>query len=123
MKSQKFKPPVFTRRPGGKHTEHDAAWLGNVVSAVKDGTPDAHKRLAVAYHGVPPHLQNDLSEPIAARPSVEPGEPHDVPDADVVRKVDSTPFPTTHGHHPPSTSGKVPEKCGACAAVQPVVKR
>jgi hypothetical protein len=81
-RSQKFKAPVFTRRPGGKHTEHDAGWLDSIVSAVKAGTPAALKRLAIAYHGIAPHYQDDLSGPIVARPSVMPTEPQDVPGAD-----------------------------------------
>jgi hypothetical protein len=100
MKSQKFKPPVFTRRAGYKNTDHSAAsgWLAKVIAAVKDGTPAALKRHAIAYHGVPPHMQDDLNAPTEPRPSVAPTEPQDVPDADdMVRTIDATQFPTAAG--------------------------
>jgi hypothetical protein len=96
---QKFKAPVFTHRPGGKNTDHSAAsgWLANVVSAVKTGTPAALKRLTIAYHGVPPHMQ-DLNEPTETRPSVAPTEPQDVPDADdMVRTINAESLPIAAG--------------------------
>jgi hypothetical protein len=111
----KFKPPVMTRRAGFKNTDHSAAsgWHDNVVSAVKAGTPAELKRHPIAYHGNPPHVQDDLSAPIEARPSAIPAEPQDVPGADdQTRKVDPTPYPTTHGHKSPNKSGTVPAKCG-----------
>jgi len=43
MAHQKFNPPVMTRRAGFKRTSHDATWLGDVIAAVKNGTPDALK--------------------------------------------------------------------------------
>jgi hypothetical protein len=117
MKSQKFKPQVFTRRPGGKHTDHSAGWLADVVSAVKTGTPDAHKRLTIAYHGVPPHVQDDLSAPIAARPSVAPTEPQDVPGADdQVRTLAPGNMPIHPGTKGASAGPKVPATCGASSA-------
>lgn len=119
----KFQPPVMTRRGGGKHTEHDAKWIGDVVAAVKSGTPDAIKRLPIAYHGVAPHMQTetDMNEPIAARPSAEPAEPADVPDADdMTRTLDATALPTSHGMKGASAGGKVPATCGASAAPKPI---
>ena len=113
---KKFKPPVMTRRAGFKNTDHSAAsgWLDSVVNAVKAGTAAASHRLAVHYHGNPPHLQNDLSEPIAARPSAEPAEPQDVPDADdMVRKLDATAYPAAHGMRSRTgEGGVVPDKLG-----------
>jgi hypothetical protein len=98
--AKKFKPPVMTRRGGGKHTEHDAKWLGDVTAAVAAGTPNARKAAPVMYHGNPPHTEADLAP--GPRPSVEEREPADVPDADdQTRHVDATPYPTTHGHHKP----------------------
>jgi hypothetical protein len=93
MTHQKFKPPVFTRRAGGKHTEHDAAWLGTVIANVKNGTDAAVKRAApIAYHNIPPH---DGEVPPGPRPSVAPTEPADVPGADdQTRPIDPTPYPT-----------------------------
>jgi hypothetical protein len=127
MNLQKFTAPVFTRRPGGKNTDHSAAsgWLNNIVSAVKAGTPDALKRLSVEYHGVPPHMQ-DVNESVSARPSVAPTEPQDVPDAnDMVRKIDPTPYPTAVGHHSPNlkagTYGTLPQK-GQATSSAPVRK-
>ncbi len=125
MKSQKFKPAVMSRRPGGKHTEHDAAWLADTVSAVKTGTPDAHKRLTIAYHGVPPHTQDDLSAPISARPSAAPTEPQDIPGTDdQVRVIDTgNNVPDAHGMRSRTAAhegGTVPATCGACAAQPPV---
>jgi len=112
-KSKKFSPPVMTRRGGGKNTDHSSAsgWIEKVAQAVKDGTPAEFHGVPIAYHGNPPHVEDATVE---ARPSVEPSEPRDVPDADdQTRKVSSEPYPTTHGHHPPNNSGKVPAKCGA----------
>ena len=122
-RKEKFRVPVFTRRPGGKHTEHDAAWLADTVAAVKTGTPDAHKRLTIAYHGIGPHLQDDLSAPISARPSAAPiTEPADVPNADdQTRHIDPADnVPIAHGHHSPGKSATVPATCGANAAHPPV---
>jgi len=117
MKSQKFKPPVMTRRGGGKHTEHDAKWIGDVVSAVKNGTAAELKRHPISYHGQAPHIEEIAPGP---RPSVAPVEPSDVPGADdQTRKVDPTPYPTTHGHKSPSKSGTVPATCGASGARDP----
>jgi hypothetical protein len=121
MTLQKFKPAVMSRRPGGKHTDHSAGWLADVVSAVKAGTPAALKRLTIAYHGAPPHVQDDLSAPIAARPSAAPTEPQDIPGVDdQVRTVSDTPYPTTFGHHSPTKPAAVPATCGASAAPLPV---
>lgn len=96
MAHQKFNPPVMTRRAGFKRTSHDATWLGDVIAAVKNGTPDALKsRLAIFYHGNPPRMQ-DTNEPTEPRPSAEPlrPEPVDVPGADdQTRHVDATPYP------------------------------
>jgi hypothetical protein len=126
-KSQKFnRPVVMTRRRGFKRTEHDAKWLGDVIGAVKAGTPAELKGLPVAYHGTAPHLQDDLSAPIEARPSVIPAEPQDIPGTDdQVRKVDASPLPTAHGMKAANVggapSGTIPAKLGAPAA-QPVLK-
>ena len=112
-KSSKFKPadPKFTGRGGGKHTTHDAAWIGDVVSAVKAGTPAELKGHAISYHGVAPHDGEIAPGP---RPSVAPVEPCDVPGADdQTRHIDSTPYPTAHGHKSPGNSPKVPATCGA----------
>jgi hypothetical protein len=96
MKNQKFKIPVMTRRAGGKHTEHHAGWLADVIAAVKVGTLGP-KRHAIFYHGVPPHLQ-DPNEPPEPRPASAPLEPVDVPGADdQTRHVDPTPYPTAAG--------------------------
>jgi hypothetical protein len=120
MNLQKFKPAVMNRRPGGK-TPHDAGWLAGVVSAVKNGTAAELKRLSIAYHGVGPHMQDDLSAPIEARPSVEPAEPQDIPNVDdQVRTVDDKPYPTTFGHHSPNKTATVPATNGASAAPLPV---
>jgi hypothetical protein len=126
MNLQKFKPSVFTRRPGGKNTDHSAAsgWLNSVVAAVEAGTPEVLKRLTVAYHGIPPHM--DLDESVAARASVAPTEPQDVPDAnDMVRKIDATPYPTAVGHHNPNLKagiyGSLPQK-GQATSSAPVRK-
>jgi hypothetical protein len=117
--AKKFKPPVMTRRGGGKNTDHSAAsgWIDKVVSAVKAGTPAELKRHPIAYHGNPPHVED---APVEPRPSVAPTEPQDVPGADdMTRKIDPTPYPTTHGHKPRAKSGTVPATCGACAAPTP----
>jgi hypothetical protein len=100
MAHEKFKPPVFTRRAGYKNTDHSAAsgWLAKVVQAVKDGTPAVLKRLPIAYHGVGPHMQDDLNTPPEPRPSVAPSEPQDVPDADdMVRTYSAEQYPTAAG--------------------------
>lgn len=112
--AKKFKPPVMTRRGGFKNTDHSPAsgWIDKVVSAVKAGTPAELKRHPIAYHGNPPHVVEDVAP--GPRPSVEPVEPQDVPGADdQTRKVNPTPYPTTHGHKSPNKSGKVPAQCGA----------
>ena len=89
--SPKFKAPVFNRQPGGKENIHDGGWLARVVNAVKSGTPAALKRLVVAYHSIPPHMQ-DVNEPISARPSVAPAETADVPNADdTTRPISGSP--------------------------------
>jgi hypothetical protein len=114
--SKKFQPPVMTRRGGGKNTDHSAAsgWIEKVAKAVTDGTPAEIHGLPVAYHGRAPHTED---VPVEARPSVEPSEPRDVPDADdMTRKIDATPYPTAHGHKPPNKSGTVPATCGASGA-------
>lgn len=101
MKSQKFKPPVFTRRAGYKNTDHSAAsgWLNKVVANVAAGTPDAIKRLPIAYHGNAPHLQDDLNTPTEPRPSVAPTEPQDIPEVDPseTRRIDATAPPVAAG--------------------------
>jgi hypothetical protein len=119
MAQAKFnRPVVMTRRRGFKRTEHDAAWLGDVIGAVKAGTPAELKGLPVAYHGNAPHVQNDMSAPIEARASVAPiSEPADVPDtSDQTRKVDASPLPTAHGMKPANVggapSGTIPAKLG-----------
>jgi hypothetical protein len=111
--AKKFKPPVMTRRGGGKNTDHSAAsgWIEKVANAVKAGTPAELKGHPVAYHGQAPHVED---VPPGPRPSVEPSEPQDVPGADdQTRKIDPTPYPTTHGHKSPGKSPKVPATCGA----------
>ena len=112
---QKF---AFTHKPGGKNNFHGAGWINGVVSAVKAGTAPALKRLSIAYHGIGPHLQDDLSEPLLARPSAEPVHPVDLPNVqgDQLRTVDATPLPTTHGMKPANVggapSGTIPAKLG-----------
>jgi hypothetical protein len=116
--SKKFKPAVMTRRGGGKNTEHGPGWIAKVAAAVAAGTPAEQKRHPISYHGVAPHVED---VPPGPRPSVAPVEPTDMPGADdQTRKVDPTPFPTTHGHKSPGKSGKVPATCGASAAQPPV---
>jgi hypothetical protein len=98
MANKKFRPadPKFTGRGGGKHTTHDAAWLGVVLDNVAKGTDASVLRAKpIAYHNVPPH---DGDVPLEPRPSVIPPEPVDVPGADdQTRHVSSEPFPTTYG--------------------------
>jgi hypothetical protein len=115
--AKKFKPPVMTRRGGGKNTDHGPGWIDKVVSAVKAGTPAELKGHPVAYHGNPPHVEDIAPGP---RPSVAPTEPADLPGAadDQTRHVDPSPFPTTHGHKSPSKSGTVPATCGASGAAR-----
>jgi hypothetical protein len=113
----KFKPPVFMHgRAAHKNTDHSNAsgWLDGIVNALARGTPAALKRLSIAYHGVGPKMQDDLSAPIFARPAAIPADPQDVPNIDPpqTRRVDPTSYPIAHGHHKPHKSGTVPTKLG-----------
>jgi hypothetical protein len=97
MNLQKFRAPVFSRQPGGKENDHSAAsgWLTRVVNAVRVGTaPAIRAARTIAYHGVLPRLENDMTKPIEARPSSAEtiSEPVDVPGADdMVRKIKGAP--------------------------------
>lgn len=109
----KFRIPVMTRRAGYKNTDHSAAsgWLDSVVNAVKAGTAKASHRLAVHYHGQPPHLQDDLSAPIAARPSTIHADPQDVPNSDdQVRRLPPGNVPTHPGTKGAKPGPHVPTK-------------
>jgi hypothetical protein len=103
----------MTRRAGFKNTDHSPAsgWLDKVVSAVKAGTPSALHRIAIGYHGNPPHFQDDLSAPIEARPSAIHAEPQDVPSTDdQTRQVSAEPYPAANKGA--NKGPKVPMKCG-----------
>jgi len=112
---KKFKEVFMRGRGAHKNTEHGVSWLNGVLDAVRNGTPAALKRIAISYHGQPPHIQNDLSEPILARPSAEPVHPVDLPNVqgDQLRTVDATPLPKTFGMRDRShDGGTVPNKLG-----------
>jgi hypothetical protein len=65
------------------------------VNAVRNGTaPAIRAARTIAYRGVLPRFENDMTKPIEARPSSAEtiSEPVDVPGADdMVRKVEGAP--------------------------------